>query len=113
MAQTVTQLWPVGTDHKVVLSGLKDDAGNYINDATVTAVMKDSNGNVVSNGNTISFSLVNDPTNGPSATGDYQGIVPYNVDLLDGRTYTLEITAIKGARRVLVKMTRDAAYVTV
>jgi len=108
MAQTVAQTWPVGTDHKVVLSGLKDDAGNYINDASVAGVMKDANGNVVNNGDNIQFTLV-----GGSTTGDYMGIVPYNADLLDGRTYTLEITAVKDNRRVLARMTRDAAYVIV
>lgn len=112
MADNVTQVWAIQTDNKVLLSGLQDDAGTIIADATVTGVLKDEAGNAVGNATNLTFVAVTE------TPGDYQTTIPYNADLLADRTYTLEITAVKldeinGNMRAFLKMTRDAAFVTV
>ena len=91
---------------QVAITGVKDDAGNLINDGTVTAVLKDSTGNPVTNANALTFAYV------ASSDGNYSGIVPHNADLLDGRDYTLEITIVKDGKQALLQITRTAAYIT-
>jgi hypothetical protein len=103
---TANQIWPINTDAKVVLSGLKDDAGAYIEDAAVVGTMKDENGNVVANATNLNFEYV-------GANGVYSVIIPSNADILPERTYTFFITAVKAARKALLKMTRQAAYIEI
>jgi hypothetical protein len=91
----------------VTLSGLKDDAGAYVNDATVTAVMKDKDGIVVTNASSVTFTYV------AASSGVYEAILPYNIDTLDGREYTLFITAVAGIRRAQLTMKRKAAYIEI
>lgn len=103
---TVNQIWPINTDCKVVLSGLKDDSGAYIDNASVAGTLKDGQGNNVANAQNLSFSY-----KGPN--GVYEVIIPSNADILDGRDYTFFITATAGARKALLKMTRKAAYIEI
>ena len=103
MAGTVTQTWPIGTDCKVTIRGLKDDTGMGIADATVTGVLKAANGTPVVNADSITFTA--------KGAGDYEGLVASDAELLDGRQFTLEITAIKDDKTLFAKVARAAAYV--
>ena len=105
MAETL-KIWPIGTDHKVVIRNVRNDAGEFINGGDITAIMKDANGNVVANASLIIFSYIVD------SDGDYEAIIPYNADLLEDREYTLHFTAIKDGMRASPKMTRTAATIT-
>ena len=78
MADTV-EIWPIGTDAKVLISGVADDTGAFINDATVTGVLKDNTGNPVTNATALTFTYIT------SSDGNYWCVIPYNADLLDGR----------------------------
>src|ERR1035437_5949039 len=98
MAGTVTQTWPIGTDCKVTIRGLKDDTGMGIADATVTGVLKAANGTPVVNADSITFDAI--------GAGDYEGLVSDLAELLDGRPYTLEITAVKDDKKLLAKVVR-------
>jgi len=104
---TVGQVWPVATDCKVVLSGLKDDSNNYINNATVTGTMVDANGITVTNGSNITF------TYDAGSNGQYEAVVPYNIGTVNGQTYTLNIQAINGSKRALLQMQRQAAFIAI
>lgn len=73
----------------------------YVNDATVTFTVKDSDGNTVASGS-MSYLAASD--------GIYQGVVPDDTDLDDGDTYTIEVTGISGTSKGLRKFTREAMY---
>ena len=88
-------------------AGLKDDTGTYVNNATVTGTFVDSTNAPVTNATSITFTLITDST-----TGDYVGAVAHNADFLDGRTYTLKITANMSGILAYATMTRDAAITT-
>lgn len=103
---TANQIWPIGTDARVVLSGLKDDAGAYIDDATVVGTMKDANGNVVSGAAEVSFTHT-------APNGVYSAIVPSDAAFLPDRSYTLFILATSGPRKAMLKMTRSAAHIEI
>lgn len=103
---TVNQVWPINTDCKVVLSGLKDDSGAYIDNASVVGTLKDAQGNNVANAQALNFGY-----KGPN--GVYEVIIPNNADILADREYTFYITATSGARKALLKMTRTAAYIEI
>src|ERR1035437_7303065 len=103
MAGTVTQVWPIGTDYKVTIRGLKDDTGMGIADATVTGVLKQSNGTPVVNADSITFTV--------KGAGDYEALIEADAELQDGRNFTLEITAIKDDKTLFAKVTRAAAFV--
>jgi len=103
----VVAVWPVGTDFKVQISGLQDDTGTYVNTATVTGAFVDSTGAPVTGATEITFALVTG-----SVVGDYVGAVANNADFLDGRTYTLNITANMAGILAFATMTRDAAITT-
>ena len=104
---TANQVWPIGTDCKVVLSGLKDDAGAYVNDATVVGNLVGLNDAAVTNGSAISFTYI------PASNGQYEAVIPYNAGTLSGLDYTFVIVATKGAKRATLKMTRPAQYIEI
>ena len=58
------------------------------NDATVTGVLKDKNGDSVSGASSITF----DHTSG--SDGEYVGTVPDTASITDPEQYTLEITTV-------------------
>ena len=101
------EVWPINSDAKVLITGISDDQGNYINNATIVGVMKDANGIEIVNADNIAFTLV------PDSNGDYVGIVPHNADLLNGRKFTLEITITSGTIQCVILVTRIAKYDTI
>lgn len=99
--------WWIDCDNAIRLTGLKDViAGRYVNDAAVTAVLTDAEGNVV------------DPAGGAGSIplayqagsqGDYAGCLRWDAPLQEGRQYTLTVTAVGAGLRLTATMTRRAA----
>ena len=79
-------------DMLVEVDKLQDSSDDtFVNAATVTAVLKDSDGvNVTGQSMPISLSYVS------ASDGKYQGIFDSVVNLDDGDTGTVEITAVQG-----------------
>lgn len=78
----------LGNDTSVELIGLnRSDTDAYVNDATVTFTLKDSNGTAVTGAENISMSYVS------SSNGQYRGTLQDTVTLTNGGTYYLEVTA--------------------
>jgi len=103
MAEMVKQIWPVGTDCKIVIRGLRDDAGTGISDAVVSGILKQATGVPVANAANLTFTA--------NGSGDYFTIVPHDAELQDGKPYTMDIIAVKGSKRLFAKVTRNAAFV--
>ena len=85
----------IGNDQVLELVGLREEIANeYIEDATVTATIRKANGQPVDGENwpiTLVFVAVNDDLEGRS--GLYQGLLEDGIELVAGRTYSVEITA--------------------
>lgn len=97
-------IWPIGTDSRVVLRALRDDSGTIVAAASVTGQMRDEAGATV--GASITFS--------PAAiAGDYEAVLPNTLALTAGATYSLDIVAQHNGRRTLIRLTRQAAHLTV
>ena len=69
----------------------RSSTGAYVNDASVTMTLKDSNGDAVVGASALSLAYVSD------SNGRYQGTLPSSLTLTAGATYTLEITATSGS----------------
>jgi len=82
-------------DRHVPYSGLYDNSTeSFVNDATVTATLKDSAGSAVSGASNISLSYVS------GTNGVYEGVLEDGVSLTENSTYYLEITATASNDRV-------------
>lgn len=84
----------VGNDNVLKVTALADDAGTYINTATVTATLEDESGAEVS-GETwpITLSYVS------ASDGNYQGVLKDTLSLSTVKEYTAKITADDGANK--------------
>jgi hypothetical protein len=96
--------WFISTDNSVHLTGLADETGGFLNDATVTGVMKDRKGRVVPGLETITFTYV------PSSNGNYDGVVPANDLLKPNNEYDLFVVAVAGGRKFTGQARLPAAY---
>ena len=100
--------WWLNTDVMVRATVFDRDDKTWLNDATVTGVLEDNNGDAVSGADSITF----DHTDGTN--GEYVGNVPDTASIVDGEQYTLVITAIaeaghKGTKYVTRTARKDAA----
>lgn len=80
-------------DMLIEIDELRDSADNsYLNAATVTTTLKDSDGVAVTGGAgwPVSMNYV------AASNGKYQGVVDNDLALDDGDTGTVEITAVEG-----------------
>lgn len=94
----------IGTDQRIRLVGLVDEAGAFINDATVTADLFDSKSLKLTDG-------VIQMTHVAGSNGDYDGILPHTVSpMTAGSQPFLLITASKGGLQMQVKLQRTAQY---
>ena len=96
--------WWIDTDVAVRITVFDRIEKIWVNNATVTAVLKDKNGDAVSGADSITF----DHTSG--SDGEYVGTVPDTASITDPNQYTLEITTIdaSGAPQELTHVTRTA-----
>jgi hypothetical protein len=95
----------VGSDNRIELTGLRDpDDDSYVNDATVTALLKDS-----ADANTISGSSIT-LTYVTGSDGNYRGSMPNTVSLTDGTSYYVHVSASSSGRDVLVRKLCKAEY---
>lgn len=78
----------IGNDHTLEVTGLRDEVLNtYINDADVTAEIKNQSGVVVAS---VTLAYV------ASSNGNYRGTIEDTTAILNGKFYTAEITADAG-----------------
>ncbi len=97
--------WWIDTDNAIQLTGLKDVVTDqYVNNATVSAVLTDADGDSVSGADSISLAYTS------GSDGDYVGEIAYGASLTEGQQYTLTITASGSGFRLTIKITRRAAY---
>lgn len=81
--------FPTGSDITVLWSGLKDHVtGSFINDATVTGVLKDAAGSTVQS---ITFAYV------AASDGNYRGTITAAANLVATYAYELTVTATAGS----------------
>jgi hypothetical protein len=80
------------SDNLLEVTGLKNAAsGNFVNNATVTANIVDSDGNAVTNATNISLSYIS------GSNGNYRGTIPDTADIDRSAEYVAQITADGGA----------------
>ena len=83
--------FPTGSDISVLWTGLADHAtGSYINDATVTGVLKDAAGSTIQS---ITLTYV------AASNGNYRGTITYGANLVPLSHYKLIVTAASGSLR--------------
>lgn len=70
--------------------GLEDSAGDYVNNATMTMTLRDSNGDAVAGMENVTVAYVS------GSNGRYEGTIPSTIDVMVGSEYTLEVTAYYG-----------------
>jgi hypothetical protein len=84
-----------GNDQHLQVSGLADGlTAAWVNDAVVTATLKDSASAVVTGINALSLSYI------AASNGNYRGAIPDTFNPAEGYDYTLEITATQGGTTV-------------
>ncbi len=82
----------INSDNLVRLDGLTNaSSGAYINNATVTFVLLDSNGATVTSGNLTFVAASN---------GRYEGTISHTVSLTLNAFYTLQITSVGGGFQI-------------
>jgi hypothetical protein len=99
--------WCIGTDVKVVLEGLADESGGYINDATLLCTLRDTKGVNVVGAINVAFNYV------ATSNGNYEGILPNTLSLIEGRNYDLigVFTNPANSRKMTVRVRRAAKYI--
>lgn len=95
----------IGNDMRIRWDEMTDELnGTFINDATVTFTLKDSDGDGVTGAENIAMAYVS------ASDGRYQGKLAGSVDLDNGATYYLEITATSTGRLGFRKIACKAQY---
>lgn len=100
----------ITTDNRVKLTGLHDPAyasthaSYYVNDATVTFLLKDSTDTNTVSGTSITLSYIT------SSDGDYAGSFPSTVTLTDGTNYYARATISRSGQDVLIRKLCRATY---
>jgi hypothetical protein len=79
-------------------------SGAYVNTATVTFTLKDTNGTVVGSLSAVSMLYVG------SSNGRYEGTIPNGTALTLNALYTVEITATQGSIVLFRKLSCIAKY---
>jgi hypothetical protein len=93
----------IGSDNLVCLDTLTNaSSGAYVNNATVSYVLKDSTGAIIIN--TTSMPYVN------ASNGRYEGTIPYTTALTLNAYYTIEVTAVGGGFTLFRKLSCIAKY---
>ena len=95
----------IESDNLITFDGLiNNQTGEYINDAIVTATLKDS-------ANVVNTDVQDESLEYVSASnGQYQFVIPEDVSLTHGSFYYLYITAISGELKIVTRMKFQAVY---
>ena len=96
--------WFISTDNSVHLTNLQDETGAFINNATVTGVLKDGKLNVIVGAESISF------TYKAASTGCYDGTLAANDLLKEGTQYDLYVVCTAGGKKFTGRARLKAAY---
>ena len=82
----------IGNDNTIELDGLYDNvSAGYVNDATLSLVIRDLEGTLIS---TVSMSYV------ATTNGNYRGNIEEDIVIVAGEVYALTITATASGDRV-------------
>jgi hypothetical protein len=93
----------IGSDNLVRLDSLTNtSSGAYINNASVSFVLKDSKGTVVVNTTTMSYVA--------ATNGRYEGTIPSSTSLTLNAQYSIEITATSASLTIFRKLSCIAKY---
>ena len=94
----------IGATNLVRWDSMKNRAtGSYVNGATVTATLRDSDLVAVSGG-TATLDYVT------ASNGRYQGILPSTLALVEGDTYFLDLRAVSGTAVGFCRIACTAVY---
>lgn len=97
------ELLAIGSDNLVRLDALTNaSSGAYVNNATVSFVLKDIKGTVIQNTTTMSYVT--------ASNGRYEGTVPAAAALTTNSYYTIEITAVGAGFTLFRKLSCIAKY---
>lgn len=92
----------VGNDHRVEVTGLKDDDGNVITGATVTATVYESDGTTEVSGVTWPITLSDE------GSGTYGGTLSTDADIKENTRYIVNIKAVSGNTEALWRQNEPA-----
>ena len=97
----------INADNLIEYDGMRRASDEtYINDATVTFTLKDSNGNAVTGATTVAMAYVS------GSDGKYQGTLDSTVTLTENAYYTVEFTATSGTLNDFRRLSVQAKYRT-
>lgn len=97
-------IW-LDTDNLIHVESLKNMVtGAYINDATITATLYDSDDVAVTGASSISVAYV------ASSLGEYAGVFADTISLTEGDEYDAEITIIGDTFQTKYRLPLTAAY---
>lgn len=98
--------WWIGSDNLIWIKQLRDvvEPTTYINNATVTAVLTDSDGQEVTGASSIALEHVS------GSDGEYVGQIAASVSLTKGAQYTATVTIVGGGFTLVRQIVRTAAY---
>jgi hypothetical protein len=93
----------ISSDNLVRLDSLTNtSSGAFINNATVTFVLKNSSGTVIVNTTTMNYVA--------ASNGRYEGTIPNSTSLTQNSQYSIEITAVGGGLTIFRKLSCIAKY---
>lgn len=95
----------IGTDNLVQIDELENESsGSYINDATATMTLYDSDFTAVTDAEGLALSYVS------GSNGKYEGTLPDTLVLTPGDIYFLDITVTASGTVLLIRMACRAEY---
>jgi hypothetical protein len=93
----------IGSDNLVRLDALTNaSSGAFINNATVSYVLKDAKGTIIINTTTMAYVA--------ASNGRYEGTIPYTTTLALNNYFTIEVTAVGGGFTIFRKLSCIAKY---
>jgi len=95
----------IGSDNLIRVDELTNEATDeYVNDATVTMTLRDSDLEVVSGAQSLSLTYV------AASNGRYHGALPDTLSLTAGSLYFLDVTTVSGSITRLDRIPCRAHY---
>lgn len=94
----------IGNDHRITLTGLKDEDGNLVTGATVTARLLEADAETEVSGVSWPTTLSDD------GGGDYSGVLDDAASLEKGKAYYLEVKAVSGSTQAVWRQVQKAQF---